>query len=503
MSFHLAIIQNKLKITWRTMSGNQSPLVRVLTIGSIFVACHLFGYFLYTNFMQLPANQIASKGPRVLGITFVVIFVWMLFTALRKCADLLGNKKELELYLTSPLSPQAIFSGNFAAVVVHAASLFILVFLPFANVAVFFGDFKWLGMYASVLSMAVVASALALAFCGLLFKYFGASASKTIINVLVAGITILSFLSLMMTSPAASSVVDSGYADKWAMLSQPGELLGPQSNIWLYGQASMSHGYALASVLVIAVIVYGTALRLLTPIYYHSLIDEASSSHAKNVDISSGWDTGLFGIFFIKEWRAIGREPKLVLDILFQIVILVAPMLLITLQIAIGRGDIAMHLFPVVTVFVGCMAGVFSWITLSGEECTVLLQCAPNDVKKINQIKLVCVLLPLWATVLLLSMIAVAAQPYAGLVLFVTAMASTIHIGITNSWLALPSKRLDLNKRGTNSDATARIIEFVLVIAWGAVTYGAIFDWVIFSSAVAVITVVASVAFKLKHVQTI
>jgi hypothetical protein len=100
------------------------------------------------------------------------------------------------------------------------------------------------------------------------------------------------------------------------------------------------------------------------------------------------------------------------LDILFQIVILVTPMLLIALQISVGMGDVAIHMFPVITVFVACMAGVFSWITLSAEECSVLLRCAPVDFKKIKQIKLVCVLLPLWIAILLLSMMAVVAKQF-------------------------------------------------------------------------------------------
>ena len=117
-----------------------------------------------------------------------MLLAWSLLVsqAIELVTRVFYSRSDLDLILTSPVSPQKIFSVRIGRVAVEVALFAMLVAMPFINVLAVLGGAAWLFAYGVVAAMGAVAAAVAVALTVALFRIIGAKRTRLIAQIVAA-----------------------------------------------------------------------------------------------------------------------------------------------------------------------------------------------------------------------------------------------------------------------------------------------------------------------------
>ncbi len=394
-----------------------------------------------------------------------VVSTLMLSSALRASVEALFERGDLDLLLSSPLPSRTIFTVRLAGIVVGVASIYLLLLGPFANAGLILGQFQWIGIYPTVISLAVVVSSIGMLLTLGLVRWLGVRRTRVVAQVLGA----LSGASIFMLSQLGNAALDPvrAYATQTlGPLLAPGAALGPDSLLWLPARGLLGSVWPMAVLTLAAAAVFWTTVHFTHGFFVQGLAQAVSQVRTARRPAGAHrfkFQRSLLRIIVLKEWRLIARDTHLISQVLLQLLYMV-PMLLVLLnRDANGVAGIGAAL-----VFLcSSLSTSLAWIVMSAEDAPDLLRSAPCAQRTVQRAKLMAVAVPVLALAALPLLWFAWRAPLAGLTLIACSVGATICAALTILWTGRPAPRSDFKSRARGNFLSG-LFEFVGALAWGA-----------------------------------
>jgi ABC-2 type transport system permease protein len=366
---------------------------------------------------DLPLAALGSVGAVLLGMMLV-----MVSSAYAHVLRLGRDRGELELLLTAPLP---------------VALPFLLLTAPFFLFSAAFGHVTWVAGPLVVVSVALVATALALTIATLLDRLLGPKLAKLVAQ--VAGVGLAAAVFALGQAP--------NFAPKWfdaqlAFFSQR-----PPTPFDWPAQAVFGQPLPLITVLGLALAASQCSAWLAASRMEAAPADPTAAPHVPRRGRAVRFGGSATAVLFGKELKLLGRDPELISQIGQQLVFMVPILALIFTD-----GQVTPARLAAAGVFLaGALSSSLAWLVLCAEDAPDLIAAAPLRPGVAIRAKLAAALTP---PLLMVSVLALVVLPMA----LVAGLASAP----MQAWTQPPARRSAFRKRYRSSLLMA-VGEFVLL----------------------------------------
>lgn len=370
------------------------------------------------------------------------VLLLMLSQTLVTAADLLYERGDLELLLSSPIPPARAMTVRFVAVAASIFGVFAIALAPILIVAAFVAGPRALAGLVVLACDALVASAGGLTLAMVLFAALGPRRTRTLAQVAsaVIGASFFVFTQARLLLKGGTSVPWSRFAPAAA-----GEL-SPAAMIPV--RAVLGDPGPLALMVVLALAIFLVAGWRLGPRF------AADAARAKGAEPTAAGRTGrerfttnAFAAVLRKELRLLVRDPALLSQVLLRLLYLVPVTLILARAASRGEPAALAGAAAMVVFMTGQVAGSLAWITMSAEEAPDLLIASPTAIRVVRRAKLAAALLPM---AFILAPIVVGAAWFSlklGAITLIGAGAGGYACALVNLWQQKPARRSDFRRR--------------------------------------------------------
>ena len=465
---------HELRLAWRdwlsmVTAGNRRRLsTAVVILILVALSLHLPAWAIVARFAEDGVNP--DKASLVSVSLIVVLYISLLLSqAMESVTRTLYARGDLDLVLSSPVSPRRLFSVRIAVTAALIAMIAVVISTPFIDVLTLAGGPRWLAGFGLAIGLGVAAAAIAVAITIGLFRVLGARRTRLVAQVFAAAIGAGFAIGIQVFA-----IVYYGTMVRPAMdIAQSLIAVAPGvgSPIWWPARAMLGDWAALAGVLVVCFLILAVVMAAFAPrLGEHSLA-------ATDLAAPRGHHRTHRGGFALrsaaaalrhKEWLLLRRDPWLASQTLTQLFYLVPPALLLMRNFGNATGALVVVVMVLTTVG-GQLGGALAWLAISGEDAPDLVMTAPVRPLAVTRAKVeavmgavVMVLAPFLAVLAWLS-------PYhaaVAVVGIVIAAASTIRIQL---WFRAQAKRSNFRRRHTSS-RIATFAEALTSFSWAAAT---------------------------------
>jgi ABC-2 type transport system permease protein len=422
-------------------------------------------------FMMLREMGGAGSTPPhvlVMGLTglFAAAFSLMMSSGLRASVEVLFERGDLDLLLSSPLSSRGIFSVRLAGIVIGVASIYLFFLTPFANAGLVLGHYRLLGIYPVVIGAAAIAASLSMLFTLGLVRLLGVRRTRVVAQVIGALSGALFFLLAQVNGNLAGKQA----AARWfGPMLAPGAALGPDSIVWLPGQAALGNPGPLLALSLIAAAIFVLTVRTTHRFFVHGVQQAVSLvrvAKAPAGGLRYRFGRSLTHVVIVKEWRLIARDPQLISQVLLQLLYMV-PLGVVLLT---KGGDRLPGTGAALTFLCGSLTAALAWVIISAEDAPDLLRAAPCGMRTIRRAKLIAVAMPAPVLMALPMLWILMHHPLAALVLCGTVAGSVTTSALITLWCGRPATRGDFKARG-KGNFLGSTLEVLNGFAWSGLAY--------------------------------
>lgn len=483
------LLWHEIRLFFYDMSGQKPnakhkrgmPMSMKIIMGFVLIFMHFLAWVILRKLPSL-SGQPAPTILIMTGLAMFAVFSLMLSLALNRSVNALFQRGDLDLLLSSPISSKVIFRVKLAAVVfgVSATALFFLA--PFAHVGLVLGQARWLGIYPTILSMAVIAASIAMLLTLGLVKILGIRRTLVVAQILGALTGATMFLISQLFSNSGKSFQQK-ILTNIRPLFEDGAALGGDSVLWLPAKALFGAPIELALFTALAFAAFYATSKFTHQFFVRGV--QQSSGMAKSQALASAsianktdkakdhlFAQGLARNILLKEWRLIRRDPQLISHVLLQLLYLLPAMFLIFNGKSMLPGMAAGMI-----ILSSSLAGSLIWIIVMAEDAADLLHSAPVNQKQIQGIKLIAAILPVLLLILPVLLWVMLSAPGLALLTLFSAIASMLCVSLINVWLNKPQPRAQFNRRA-NGNFAAGLIEQVNHFSWAGFVYvTVVFGW--------------------------
>ena len=183
------LASHELRLGWRDwvsmMTAGRRSRARTVTIALIVFAA--FMHLLAWSMVGRYADAEPDKTTLVV-VTGTILLSWalLLSQAMESVTRAFYTRSDLDLILTSPVSPRKVFSVRIGRIAVSVAMVAILLATPFIDVLVIKGGARWLAAFGVVAAMGAVAAAFAVALTVALFRTIGPKRTRLVAQIVAA-----------------------------------------------------------------------------------------------------------------------------------------------------------------------------------------------------------------------------------------------------------------------------------------------------------------------------
>ena len=429
-------------------------------------AFHLAAFFAVARYADIGGD---ADERTLLAITASLVLAWalMLSQAMEWATRALYARGDFDLILSSPADPNRLFAVRIAATTLGLTTMAALIALPFVDVLVAWGGWRWLGVYGAVAAVAMSAAAVGAALTLALFHLIGAKRARLVAQIVAAVIGAIFVILLQL-----AAIVETGTLSRLAWLSSPTALaLAParQSLLWWPARAVLGEAAPLALVLSASALLLGLVVCALAGRFAAAAREAAGAAQSP---LPARRHAGRFrrrspgGALRAKEWALLRRDPWLLSQTLMQLLYLVPPAVLLWRTFGDGSGALVL-LVPVLIMAAGQLAGGLAWLAVSGEDAPDLVTTAPVTPRRVLIAKIEAVL----------GGIALVFAPFVAALAFASSEAAIIvAAGVTLAalaatviqlWFRHQAKRSQFRRRQTSS-RIATIAEAFSSTSWAA-----------------------------------
>ena len=466
------LARHELRLSWRdwqamVTAGNRRRFrAAIVILACLGLALHLPAYAIVARFGADGANP--DKATLVSVSLIVLLYISLLLSqAMETVTRSLYSRGDLDLVLSSPVSPRRLFSVRIATNGLLIAIVAVVLSAPLIDVLAIAGGPRWLAAYGVAISFGFAAAAVAVAITIGLFRLLGPRRTRLVAQVIAAvigagfaiGIQVVAIVYYGTFSQRVFVASDAAIAN----------LPSAASFLWWPARAILGDWLALAGVVAVALAMLGLVMLVFAPrLGEHSIAATDLSARIgrrrrRRRDFHGGSPAAAMRR---KEWLLLRRDPWLVSQTLTQLLYLVPPALLLARNFGESNGVLVVVVMVLVTVG-GQLAGALAWLAISGEDAPDQVATAPVPAGAVTRAKveavmgaIAMVLGPLVVGFALLS----GRHAVAAALGMACAAASTIRIQL---WFRAQAKRNHFRRRHTSS-RIATFGEALVSFSWAA-----------------------------------
>ena len=444
------LMSHELRLFWRR--GKMKPKSGLVLIGFLMSLWLLFSFFIFQrvgpDIPPPPFIDGPGDGLMLTGVGIIIAFMGsvMLAGAILAAVDVIYTRNDLDLLLSSPVSPWRVLTVRSAAIAIGALPLYAGLLGPPLLWLAIFSSPMWLASIIFLVTLAFAATALALIIVTILFRLIGPKSTRILAQIISALAGAGVFLAFQFFNISGRESRQESQAEIAAWIAS----LNLDPGAW-WLLPSRAFTADIPSILIWLVIV-GALFPLGVFLFSRSFVTDAAAAsgmgrrkRVADVRIAS-LRGGVMPSVIRKEFRLLRRDPLLLSQIGMQLLYLL-PLGFILLRPGSSFTITEQAFVPVLALLSSTLAASLTWITVSAEDAPDLLASAPVPTKIIDRAKVLTAIV----TVLGLMAIPLAAllwrDPVSGLwALLGVCAASTAsaHIGL---WRRVPGSRRDFVKR--------------------------------------------------------
>jgi ABC-2 type transport system permease protein len=448
---------------WRGSGGRTLWLLIALVL-LFWVGAHLGAYFAMSQWPRL------MRGAPVVMAGMATWFVMFLIaaTAFGLCVIAIFERGDLDLLLSSPIPPRTVLGVRGLAIGIQSLGIFAVLWIPFANGAIYHGRWQALASYPVMAAIGLASSAAAFAATLALVRALGVRRAKTAAQ--VGGAFIGAALFIAMQAFNFLPLATQRAMIAWSRGDAGQAFIGADSVLWWPFLALM--GEPLPFLAMMAVGFGGFYLVIVrAERTFLAGTRESVAAPARPAAPARRFRRGLAGVVFMKELRLIARDPRLITQMLLQVLYLL-PLFFVLAR----KGSAHAVLAPTIVLVSASLAGNLAWMTVSGEESPDLVGSAPVSREAVMWLKVAA------ALALPLAVCAPFLGYYATRSLGDFAAFAACHAGalvcaaVVQVWIAKPGSSRDLRKRAQASKLV-NLVEFFSAGGWAAACFFFMRGW--------------------------
>jgi ABC-2 type transport system permease protein len=464
--------RHELRLSWRDLLSmltagrrGREPILVAMTI--VFIA------FLH-GFAFLIIRQTGPIGIRPDLATLIAVTAAMLLSGSAMLSQAMENvtrafysRSDLELILSSPAPVQRIFAVRIGAIALSVGTMSLFITGPFIDVLVLRDGWRWLGAYGVILSIALVATALAVLATLALFDAIGPKRTRFTAQVAAAIIGAAFVIGIQL-----AAMLSTGTLSRTAFLHSPAVVAHApdiQSFVWWPARAALGDVFCLVEVVAACLALFLTVTIYAAPRFTDCALAAGSVTHEgarpRQTNRSFRSRTSAAALRR-KEWLLLIRDPWLMSQSLMQILYLLPPALLLWRSFAAG-GQGSVICVPVLIMAAGQLAGGLAWLTISGEDAPELVATAPIPTRQLLRAKIESVMGVIAAIFCPFVVVLAFASPTSALVAFCGIALAAASATMIQLWFRSQAKRSNFRRRHTSS-RIATFAEAFSSITWAA-----------------------------------
>ncbi|MFN6531059.1 hypothetical protein [Nostoc sp. ChiSLP03a] len=401
---------------------------------------------------------------------WIAVVVWLFgfyysfIQAMRSSLMALFERGDLDLLVSSPISSQVIFASQVLRIALKTFFSGCLFVIPVSLIALLLGIPQLLGLYPALIGLSLSATSLAMLFVLGLVRVIGAKRTRTFAQVLTVLFIITIYLSSQL--PNLLKKTDGNTASIWFQLEHwlaKGNFLSADSWVWFPARAIFFDPVSVVLVLLISISLTWLTVKVLHRYFIAGTQQQITSEHRQLRPTQATRLVGGFNrVALLKEWRIMRRNPYLISRLFLQIFLLTFAFLSILRQHSNG-GILGMSL-----VLAEALTSNLVQICVSGEEAPDLLKSSPVNSSKLNQLKLLAALIPIWLLISPLFIVLIGnGKPW--FIPMVVFFAGTTCAATLSLWNSRPVKFTELFRRRQNTklDVLLNLLEIISLLSWG------------------------------------
>ena len=452
------LLRHELRLAWRGIGGKRIWFTIVFG-GLIWAAMHYAAWALLHR-----ANPAQGDYPLlaliIAGGMFWLLLSILLSQTMAHSVSALFDRGDLDLLLSSPLTPRAVFTVRGLGIAVSACLLPAFLLLPMAHIGPFVGWPGLFAIYPVVMVMGLISAAAGMLLTMSLVRWLGARRAKTAAQVLGAFIGAAFFL-LAQSQNLLPRETRQALLNWGRQQAEEGGWFAADSLLWWPARAVFGDVLPLFVVTLAGI----GGFWLVVNITYQRFIlgsQESLAGGRTPVSASIGpvtFRSGLSQLVILKEWRMILRDPNVISQTLLQILYLIPAMFL-------GfRAATGILLVPVLVMIVAMLAGNLAWLMVAAEDAPELVGTAPVSLARIRWLKAATAVLPILALLLPLFLWWLLRDPYAAFALYFCCTGGALSAALCQVWNPRQGKRSDLKRRYKES-RLVNLLELLGSFGW-------------------------------------
>ena len=467
------LFAHEMRLSWRDFQGMMTAgrrrrfPVAMAILAAVVAVLHLPALAMVGRYAQV---GVAPDPSTLFSATLIVaLYLSLLLSqAMETVTRTLYSRGDLDLVLSSPVTPTRLFAVRIVTNAVLMALMAVALIAPFVDALIFAGGPRWLAAYAAAGSAGLIAGAAAVAVTVGLFRLLGPRRTRIVAQVAAAVIGAAFAIGLQV-----SAIMVYGGVSRAVFAASPAMLLhlpGATSLLWLPARALLGDLPSLAVVVGAAIGLLALTAAVFAPrLGEHSLAASAiapSTGHHRRRRAHDFRVASASAALRHKEWQLLRRDPWLVSQTLTQMLYLIPPALLLIRNFGSSSGTFVVVVMVLVSVG-GQLAGALAWLAVSGEDAPDLVRAAPVSPGAVTRAKVEAVM---GAVALLLAplMIAVAfLAPLHALAAVIGTGCSAASTILIQLWFRAQAKRSLFRRRHTSS-RIATFAEALVSFSWAA-----------------------------------
>ncbi|MEP7211261.1 MAG: hypothetical protein ABI740_10525 [Alphaproteobacteria bacterium] len=458
----------ELRLYWRR--GRMGPKSGLILIGIVLAVWLTMTFFIFRTVGPAipppPLGHDPIDGLVLAGVSIGAAFVAsvMVSQAILGAVEAIYTRNDLDLLLSSPLSPWRVLVVRSAAIAIGALPLYAgLLGAPVLWMAVFSSPL-WLSALPALVALAFAATGVALLIVTLLFRTIGPKRTRIFAQILSALTGAALFLSVQyfnITGHRTSAMTREQAVSWFSHLH-----INPDG-LWLTPARAMTGDIpALLMWLAACGLLFIGGVYLFSGRFVADAAAASSMGQRKRVadtrvaEVRGGETASIVR----KELRLLWRDPVLLSQIGLQLVYLI-PLAFVLIRVNNSSAGVTLQaLAPALTLLSSALAGSLIWITVSAEDAPDLVASAPIAPAALERGKIMAALLPVAALMVIPLVILLVESPAAGAWAVggcIWAAACSALIGL---WRRTPGSRKDFFRRRGQGTLMSRLGQTVVTL---------------------------------------
>lgn len=463
----LLLHEVRLAFRWRSDGQRAGRLAVLALLGALLFA----GGWAAASVLAALSPELTA--PTLAGASIAIGFVatLMLGHALIAATEAVYTRGDLDLLLSSPVSPLTVLSVRALGVAVRVATVYIALGSGVLVSLAILGAWPWLAIGPALVGLALVTTAAGLVIAMLLFATIGPRATRVAAQVL--GAIIGASMVLAFQLPNLDRRADRGaiYRDLFAQVAAID--WPPTHPLFLPARAFLGDPHALIAWSAGCVVAFVAATLWFSRRFARDAAAVLSLGPKKRAASARlrPYRGGVTPALLLKEWRLLGRDPVLLSQIMLQLVYMI-PLAFMWVRNADGGSTSPAFLGLMggaVAAIAASLTGSLAWITVSAEDAPDLIAAAPLDRAKVDRAKLVAAVVPVGLLVAVGAAFIGQASLAAGAWTFAGGVAAAVSAGFIGIWHQEPGSRKDFRRR-PRASWTAQLGQSFVAVGWAGAT---------------------------------